>query len=436
MLVNIHHDSPAEHRRLLVSGVAFLTGIALLIAFSIAVYQKVFEPTTMVTIKADRAGLQLAKFGDVRINGALVGQVREIAQDGKQASIKVGLRPEAAEHIPSNVDVQILPTTLFGQKYISFITPDDASGTPLRDGDVIPSDRVETNVELSQILADLFPLLRSIRPADLNATLNALATALGGRGDQIGETLDNLGSYLGAIDEQLPTLRKDLILLADVADTYDIAAPDLLATLKNLTVTGKTVIAHEEQLTSFFSDLAGLATTSTRILAENETNLIRVGEVTEPITNLLAVYSPEFPCLLKGLARYDGYLADMFSGQRVKQYVELGSTQREAYEPEDRPVYGEVGHGPWCLGLPNPPVPVPPLHIENGDDQSIYEDSPFSILSGDANQRTSMGYSGTEAEQRVINALLAAESGRTVDSYGSVPALVFGPLVKGQEVQG
>ena len=30
----------------------------------------------MVTVKADRAGLQLARFGDVRLNGVLVGQVR------------------------------------------------------------------------------------------------------------------------------------------------------------------------------------------------------------------------------------------------------------------------------------------------------------------------------------------------------------------------
>ena len=73
MLVNIYHDSPAEHRRLLVAGVAFLTIIALLVALSIAVYQKRFVSVTTVTIQADRAGLQLPKFGDVRLNGALVG---------------------------------------------------------------------------------------------------------------------------------------------------------------------------------------------------------------------------------------------------------------------------------------------------------------------------------------------------------------------------
>src|SRR4051794_2603282 len=112
MLVNIYHDSPAEHRRLLVAGVAFLTVIALLVALSIAVYLKTFDRVTMVTIRADRAGLQLAKFGDVRLNGALVGQVRKVDQDGKQAVITVALQPDEAEQIPDNVKVQILPTTL------------------------------------------------------------------------------------------------------------------------------------------------------------------------------------------------------------------------------------------------------------------------------------------------------------------------------------
>src|SRR6187431_242401 len=102
MLVNIYHDSPREHRRLLIAGIAFLTAIALLIGLSIAIYQKRFVPVTTVTIKADRAGLQLPKFGDVRMNGALVGQVRDVSQDGQQAVITVALEPEEAKQIPEN----------------------------------------------------------------------------------------------------------------------------------------------------------------------------------------------------------------------------------------------------------------------------------------------------------------------------------------------
>src|SRR3954454_21233507 len=134
----------------------------MLLALSIAVYQKTFDRVTMVTIRADRAGLQLAKFGDVRLNGALVGQVRGIGQDGKQAVITVALQPDEAKQIPANVSVQILPTTLFGQKFVALVRPDDPSSKPLADGDVIPASGVETNVELSRILANLFPLLRSV----------------------------------------------------------------------------------------------------------------------------------------------------------------------------------------------------------------------------------------------------------------------------------
>ncbi|HEY5860711.1 MAG TPA: MlaD family protein, partial [Actinomycetota bacterium] len=96
MLVNIHHDNAREHNRLLIAGIAFIVSIALLIWLSIAIYNKEFERVTMVTVKADRAGLQLAKFGDVRVNGALVGQVRSVKQDGKEAAIEVALNPDAA----------------------------------------------------------------------------------------------------------------------------------------------------------------------------------------------------------------------------------------------------------------------------------------------------------------------------------------------------
>jgi phospholipid/cholesterol/gamma-HCH transport system substrate-binding protein len=427
MLVNVYHDSPAEHRRLLVAGVAFLTVIALMVGLSIAIYQKTFVHVTTVTIKADRAGLQLAKFGDVRIHGALVGQVRSVDEDGDQASIEVALQPDEAERIPDNVSVQILPTTLFGQKFISFVTPDDPSSTPLADGDVIPADRVETNVELSRILANLFPLLRSVQPADLNMTLNALATALGGRGEQLGDTMDQLDTYLGEIDDHLPTLREDLIKLADVADTYDLAAPDLLGVLRNITVTGQTVIDDKQEIGTFFSDLQGLADTGARVLSDNETNIIRVGQVTEPMLRLLAVYSPEFPCLIKGAARYRPRLARTFEGNQIKQYIEFGTAQYRAYDERDRPVYGEIGHGPWCLGLPYPPVPSPPIALEDGSD--VDDHPPTSPVPGGAN-RVGADYSGSEGEQQIVNALLAQRSGRAADSYGSLGSLMYGPLVR------
>jgi phospholipid/cholesterol/gamma-HCH transport system substrate-binding protein len=442
VLVNIHHGNRREHAKLLVSGVVFITLMAMLVALSIALYNKTFTSVTMVTIKADRAGLQLTEFGDVRQHGALVGQVREVSQDGEEASIRVALTPSAAKEIPANVEVEILPTTLFGQKYISFVKPKDPSDDSLQDGDTIPSDRVSTNVELSRILAELFPLLRAVRPADLNLTLSALANALEGRGEQIGATMDDLAEYLGAIEGSLPTLRQDLIALADVADTYDDAAPDLLRLLDNLTVTGRTVIQKEQALDTFFGDLSSLADTTTRVLADNEDALIRVGQVGEPVLKLLATYSPEFPCLLKGTARYAPILAKTFEGNQIKQYIEFGTPQYSAYDRDDIPEYGEIGHGPWCSDLPYPPVPIGPASFKDGTD--IDANPPTGSFPSGNNRAIpawaaeagfgagmSSGYAGTAGEQEVVNALLSGETGRPAGEYGSLGSLLYGPVVRG-----
>jgi phospholipid/cholesterol/gamma-HCH transport system substrate-binding protein len=246
--------------------------------------------------------------------------------------------------------------------------------------------------------------------------------------------MDQLDSYVGVIDDHLPTLKRDLVKLARVADTYDLAAPDLLGVLRNVTTTAHTVIDDKAQLGAFFSDLQGLADTSTRVLGDNEANLIRVGQVTEPVLRLLAVYSPELPCLIKGAARYAPRLAKTFEGNQVKQYIELGTAQYSAYDEDDRPVYGEVGHGPWCLGLPDPPVPAPPVALDDGSD--IDDHPPTSPLPDLSNYlpleglgRVGADYSGSEGDQQIVNALLSQRTGRPADSYGSLGALMYGPLV-------
>jgi phospholipid/cholesterol/gamma-HCH transport system substrate-binding protein len=367
MLVNITHDTRAEHTRLFTAGIAFLTVVAILIGLSIAIYDKAFSHPTMVTIKAQNAGLQLARFGDVRRHGALVGQVRQITNDGKDAVIKIALTPSAAKDIPENVDIEILPTTLFGQKYISIIDPKDPSQKSLSNGDVIPASRVTTNVELQKILADLFPLLRSIRPADLSSTLYALATALRGRGNELGETFERLDSYLTTMNVHLPTLQQDLVLLARVSRSYSIAAPDLVRLLKNATTTAHTVSSKEPELQTFFSDVTGLGKTSTRMLTTNEAGIVRAPAVSRPLLGLLDTYSPELPCLLKGAARYSGRLNQIFRDGKVWQSMHLAANQRRPYDQRDRPVYGEQGHGPECYGLPYPKQPLePPVNFKNG----------------------------------------------------------------------
>jgi phospholipid/cholesterol/gamma-HCH transport system substrate-binding protein len=163
-------------------------------------------------------------------------------------------------------------------------------------------------------------------------------------------------------------MRRDLVLLAKVSKTYSLAAPDLVRLLRNATVTAKTIAAKKDTLPSFIDDVTGLAKTGTRVLTTNEKGIDRVSELSVPVTRLLDTYSPEYPCLLKGLDRYTKNLAGIFQGNRVKQKMSLDAKQRRAYNASDKPVYGEVGHGPWCLGLPYPKVPAGYNPLKDGSD--------------------------------------------------------------------
>ncbi|MEV7398238.1 MCE family protein [Aeromicrobium sp. NPDC092404] len=371
MYANIVHDSPAEHRRLWLAGVVNLVVISFLIWFCIALYDKKFTSSTDVTVMADRAGLQLARYGDVRLHGALVGHIKQIESNGKQAEITVALDPDSARSIPRDISVQILPTTLFGRNYLELVPPKDGtSAGPMRDGTVIPAKRVTTNVELQRILANLFPLLRSVRPADLNSTLYAISHALQGKGDQLGDTFETLDDYLSRVNVELPTLREDLKLLSQVSRTYELAAPDLIRLLRNATVTAKTLTEKQGDLDKALSSLTGLASKTRVTLKENEKLLIAQVRSGRPLLSLLDTYSPELPCVIEGLDRQIPNAKNVFNDGIIHQTLELGAPQRTAYTAADAPEYGEVGHGPWCLGLPdNYDVPAPFQPLKDGTDK-------------------------------------------------------------------
>ena len=168
------------------------------------------------------------------------------------------------------------------------------------------------------------------------------------------------------MNQHLPTLRQDLQSLADVSQTYALAAPDLVNLLKNATTTARTVVDEQHQLKDFFASMTSLSGVSTRILTTNGDGIIKEGQVAEPLMQLLDTYSPEYTCLLQGADRYTGRLAQIFKGNRVRQSMSFDAVQRRAYTAADRPEYGEIGHGPWCDGLPNPPVPIGFGPLRNG----------------------------------------------------------------------
>src|SRR4051794_9079209 len=352
-------------------GVLLLVVAAALVALSILQFNQAFTPADHVTVHIGRAGLQLLPGSDVKERGIIVGSVEDISSTGDGADIKLRLKPSQAAQIPANVSVRLLPKTLFGEKYVDLVPPAQPSSVHLADGAVISEDQTAKTLEIDEALNDLLPTLRAVPPADLNRTLTALATALSGRGEELGATIEDSDAWLRGFTPHLPQLQHDLAALATVSHTYADAAPALLRMLGNLTVTSTTVVQQQQQISAFLDDVAGAADATHDLLARNADNLIAVNRVNRPVLSLLARYSPEFPCFFRGYAGLIPRIHDAVAkhpagiSHSAHVVVEIVPSFPTYQRPIDLPEFKDK-RGPNCCGPPHPPMSLPVIRYKDG----------------------------------------------------------------------
>lgn len=415
-------------------GIAFLAVLALLASLSVAVYRKAFTPVVRVTLVADSVGSQLSAGADVKIRGLIVGSVRAVRSTGSQARVELALDPTLVSQIPPNVQARLLPKTLFGERYVSLLVPD---GRPqpghLAAGATITQDHSYQAVELQQVLADLLPLLRAVSPGQVNATLHALATGLAGRGEQLGATIGTANAYIAALNPKLPILLHDIQALADVADTYHSAAPDLFAVLTNLQTTERTVTDQQAQLAATLRAGTKLSQTAEPFLASTEDRLIKVTSYLRPTIQVLAEFAPEYPCFLAAVVGNLGKLNAAFGvgtsqpGLHVTVQV---VRDRGKYLPDELPRHNIRGTAN-CAGLPNPPVPAPVPPFDDGSHGQFGVGAVGllgRVLSDD------LGTQGSPAETRLVRAVVAQTTGSAPDQVPDTAAILLAPLLRGTEV--
>ncbi|KGN36454.1 MCE family protein [Knoellia subterranea] len=420
-------------------GVAFIVIVALLLSLSIASFKKVFTDVVEVTLKTDRIGSQLQEASDVKIRGLIVGEVRSIDSDLNGATLHLALKPEMVSLIPAKVSARLLPKTLFGERYVDLVPPEGQPGRAIRAGDVIPQDRTTVAIELQEVFDDLLPLLRSIDPAKLSATLNALATALDGRGTKLGQNLVLVDKYFTALNPHMPTIQADISGLADLASTYAVAAPDLLRAAKALLTTNATIVEKQKELSGFLAGTAGFANTTAGFLETNQNRIIQVGRVQRPTLQVLAKHSPIYPCFTQGLVNWLPRVRDVVRDGVFHITLEL-PPQREAYHPGEEPTWGDK-RAPECKGLPdNPPgsqaKPRKGSKFDDGTDgaptYATFSGLPQMFLSDEGAQIPSVdsGLAGTAEEQQLVGALVGVKEGEDA----SLATLLAGPMMRGTVV--
>ncbi len=421
-------------------GAAFLALVVLGGWLTYAVFTKRFVDYDEVTLRSSTVGLSLPARADVKIRGVQVGEVLATRTDGDGASLTLGLYPDQRRTIPANVTAQILPKTLFGEKYVALQVPRRPSPDPIRPGAVITRTRVA--VEVEAVLNDLYPLLRTVRPDQLSSTLNAVADALEGRGDRLGDGLLTLDDYLRGLNPEVPALVASLDRLGGVASTYDGVVPELARLLRNTVTTTGTLESKQQQITTLFRDVSGLSATTETFLRRNGDNLVTLADQGRQVLPLLARYSPEYRCFLDGAAASVPREDQVFRDHTLHIVLETLPRQPRAYTADEVPrSLDRRGPFRYCPDLvkgmqegygqdnlqPRRLVP----DIADGVRYPLAKRAAPGARVGDA---TTDGVVGTAEEQDVLDLVSAPVLGVPVDDVPDLATLLLGPLARGRAV--
>jgi phospholipid/cholesterol/gamma-HCH transport system substrate-binding protein len=347
-----------------------------------------FTDAVSVTVISPRAGLVMNADAKVQVRGVQVGKVASIEDlpDGG-AALHLAMDESRLSAIPANALVDIASPTVFGAKYVQFVFPEHPSAESLRAGQVINAQHVV--VEVNTVFEQLTSVLSKVEPAKLNQTLGAIASALSGRGEKLGQMLVDLDSYLAQLEPSLPALSHDLETAPGVLRAYADAAPDLVAVADNSARISDTVVDQRQNLDAALVSVIGLADIGNQVLTENRQPLADVLHLLVPTTDLLNEYNQALWCSLAGMADLANRPPLKEPGVAVLAGF-LWGQERYRY-PMDLPKAGATG-GPQCTGLPHLPFEtVPPFVIADTGTNPWRRTYPGIVLNSDLIKRIMFG---------------------------------------------
>jgi phospholipid/cholesterol/gamma-HCH transport system substrate-binding protein len=377
-------------RSLLRPLMGLVTIVVIVGAFALAanLFRGGFTESVPVTVISPRAGLVMNPDAKVQVRGVQVGKVASIENlPSGGAALHLAMDPSRLSAIPANALVDLASTTVFGAKYVQFLIPDNPSAESLRAGQVVDAQHVM--VEVNTVFEELTSVLSKINPAKLNETLGAIASAVNGRGEKIGQMLSDLDSYLAKIEPSLPALSHDLSVAKDVLHAYAYAAPDFVTVADNSTPISDTLVDQQQNLDAALVGAIGLADIGTEVLGENRQPLADVLHLLVPTTDLTNEYNQALWCTLAGMVNASGRPPLKEPGVEVLAGF-LWGQDRYRY-PMDLPKAGATG-GPQCTNLPNPPFEsVPPYVVADTGTNPWRRTYPGLILNSDLIKRIMFG---------------------------------------------
>src|SRR5215207_2866720 len=275
-----------------------------------------FLDREQLTMISARSGLSMDPGAKVTYNGVEIGRVANIGEvsDGGEprAKITLDVDPKYLNLISKNVDANNSATTVCGNKYISLSSPKNPVMDCKKTTDVIDVTSVTT--EFNTLFETVVSVSEQVDPIKLNQTLAATAEALDGLGDRFGQSIIHGNEILDEINPQMPQLRRDNQLLADLGDVYADAAPDLFDGLENAVTTARTLNENQGNIDAALMASIGFGDVGAEIFEKSGPYLVRGAEDLLPTSALLDEYSPALYCTIRNYHDVEPRIAASLGG--------------------------------------------------------------------------------------------------------------------------
>jgi len=416
-------------------------------------YHRVLVPHRDVTLRTDVVGNALQVGSDVKLNGVPVGTVAKITATDQSADLTLALDPDTLPKLPDNVVARLLPKTMFGERYVALVEPPIPSSTPLRAGDVIHQDDSAQATELQQVFDQMLPVLRAIQPDKLSAMLGEFADMLRGQGSDIGDAMVKWSRYVKKLNPKVPRIADDFSRLAKVADSWNIAAPDLVDALSTMTTSARTLVDEQTRLRTLYASVIGSADTTRGWVASNQDTIEVLSKQSRAALRATAPYASQFPCLFKAVANFKPQM-DKALGKgtdepgmhavltvipaRSKYLVGKDDIRYTQGNPPPRCPYvtGEVGTSPakrvtaaQAAAWPNDAAPsaTPGQPEQIGPPPSDNAQSYLLALGG-------LGDANSPGENELIAELMGPTQGIAPADYPDWGSLLLGPALRNTKV--
>ena len=440
-----------------------------------AFFSKAFTEYDDVTLTAAESGLSLPERADVKLRGMIVGIVREAKIEDGKVRLTLGMDPQLIDRVPRNVRAEIIPKTLFGEKYVNLI-PTGGTNEHLRAGDTITNAVVP--VEFEKFFNDIYPLLTAVPPDKVAYTLTALANSLEGRGDSLGQTFEDSNEYLKKFNPENKQAIADIVALGQVSNTYAKQMDEFGDLLSNSAELSETVTDKESELEDFFEEGDQLADVLRKFLEAAGDDIIATAANSVQPLSVGAEYATMFPCWFKGQnALIDDVVNGTFKNntlhiamktvtpqptryglpgdpepehpiipkESVLESIDLAQPQIRGYRPNpaDPGNPYPAGLGTICDELyaaaagnprtPDEPLPIPPelwkiVGIRNSHNGKLGSEADFNRA-----PVSSVGID-SPAQRKMLNRMTTELTGVKSERVPDVASLLISPVVRGAAV--